>query len=66
MHRFFSSLLGHEDGKGFFLKLDFILITRAGIVLREPLPPSRVLDGSGHSPEAYVNCRVRVCLAGKG
>jgi hypothetical protein len=29
----------HEDGKGFSLKLDFIPIAQADIVIREPLPP---------------------------
>ena len=29
----------HEDGKGFSLKLDFIPLAQADIVIREPLPP---------------------------
>ena len=28
----------HEDGKGFSLKLDFIPLSNADIVIREPLP----------------------------
>ncbi len=29
----------HEDGKGFSLKLDFIPLANADIVIRTPLPP---------------------------
>jgi hypothetical protein len=29
----------HEDGKGFSLKLDFLPMNQADIVIREPLPP---------------------------
>lgn len=29
----------HEDGKGFSLKLDFIPLAQADLVIREPLPP---------------------------
>jgi len=41
----------HEDGKGFSLKLDFIPLTQADIVIREPLPPKADETGEGAQPD---------------
>jgi hypothetical protein len=47
-----GAVWAHEDGKGFSLKLDFIPLSQADIVIREPLPHRTEQDGPDYSPAA--------------